>query len=125
MQGLDVTIHGECEPRWEPARQAFIANFRERNELGASVALYHEGRKVVDLWAGHMDEARTRPWAEHSIVTTASAMKGKMALAPHMLADQGKLDYDAPWRAIGRRSRRPARRRSRFARRSATMPPCT
>ena len=51
---------------------------------------------MVDLWAGYMDEARTRPWEEHSIVTTASAMKGMMALALHMLAEQGKLDYDAP-----------------------------
>jgi CubicO group peptidase (beta-lactamase class C family) len=43
-----------------------------------------------------MDEERTRPWEEHSIVTTASAMKGMMALALHMLAEQGRLDYDAP-----------------------------
>lgn len=91
-----LTIHGACEPRFEPVYDAFVANFRERNELGAAVALYHEGRKVVDLWAGHLDEARARPWDEHSIVTMASVVKGMMALALHMLADQGRIDYDAP-----------------------------
>jgi CubicO group peptidase (beta-lactamase class C family) len=96
VDGTTITIFGSVEPQFRPVLEAFIDNFRTRRELGASVAIYHQGKKVVDLWAGNMDEERTRPWEEHSIVTTASVMKGMMALALHMLADQGKLDYDAP-----------------------------
>lgn len=89
-------IHGGFEPRYQPVYDAFVENFRNRAELGASIALYSDGRKVVDLWGGHMDLERTRPWTEHSIVGMASVVKGMMALGLHMLADRGKLDYDAP-----------------------------
>ena len=49
VDGRQVRISGECAPAFEPVLQAFGANFRERGELGASVCVYREGRKVVDL----------------------------------------------------------------------------
>lgn len=96
IEGKEVAISGSYDSHYEKLYDAFVDNFRSRRELGAAVAVYRDGEKVVDLWGGHMDEARMHPWTEHSIVSMASTVKGMMALAIHMLADQGKLDYDAP-----------------------------
>ncbi len=92
----DIAIGGSCDPRYRKLYDAFAENFRSLNELGAAVALYKDGEKLVDLWGGYMDVDRRRAWTEHSIVSMASVVKGMMALGVHMLADQGKLDYDAP-----------------------------
>ena len=51
---------------------------------------------MVDLWAGHADAARTRPWERDTIVNAWSTTKGIVATCAHRLADQGRLDLDAP-----------------------------
>ncbi|HEY2751090.1 hypothetical protein [Phenylobacterium sp.] len=56
-------IHGDCDRRFTPLRDAFIANFEAGEELGASLAATLHGEPVVDLWAGWAHVARTRPWA--------------------------------------------------------------
>jgi CubicO group peptidase (beta-lactamase class C family) len=91
-----VTINGECDPRFSRVRDAFIQNFEERGEVGASASIVVDGRCVVDLWAGHADSAKTRPWNRDTIVNVFSTTKGLCAMCAHRLADQGKLDFDAP-----------------------------
>lgn len=59
-----MEIHGFCDDRFAAVRDAFEQNFAERGEVGASFAATVEGEFVVDLWAGHADAARTRPWEE-------------------------------------------------------------
>ncbi len=54
-----------------------------------------EGRAVVDLWAGHTDEARTVPWQRDTLVNVFSVTKGVVATCLAMLADRGRLDVDA------------------------------
>jgi CubicO group peptidase (beta-lactamase class C family) len=90
------TIEGECESRFNRVQQAFVENFERRAEIGAAVAVTIGGRPVVDLWAGHADAARTRPWRRDTIVNVYSTTKGLCALCAHRLADQGKLDFEAP-----------------------------
>ena len=50
-------------PGFERVRDAFAANF-ERDEplreVGASLSVYHRGKRVVDLWGGWRDAARTQ-----------------------------------------------------------------
>jgi hypothetical protein len=36
---------------WEFVRDLFKENFDEERGLGASIAIYHQGKSVVDLWA--------------------------------------------------------------------------
>jgi CubicO group peptidase (beta-lactamase class C family) len=50
-----VHVQGMAEDGWEPVRDAFALNFSRRGDRGAAFALYHHGRKVVDLWAGARD----------------------------------------------------------------------
>ncbi len=92
----EVEIHGVCDPRFAPVREAFARNFRERDEIGAGVAIALEGELVVDLWAGHKDLARTQPWQRDTLVNVYSTTKGVTALAAHRLVDEGKLELDAP-----------------------------
>jgi CubicO group peptidase (beta-lactamase class C family) len=48
------------------------------------------------LWAGHADQARTRPWQRDTLVNVWSTTKGMTAICAHRLVEQGKLDLDAP-----------------------------
>ena len=52
MEDGQTEIHGTCAPGFEPVRRAFAANFAERGEIGASVAVLAAGEPVVSLWAG-------------------------------------------------------------------------
>ncbi|MEO9168902.1 MAG: serine hydrolase domain-containing protein, partial [Aestuariivirga sp.] len=65
-------------------------------EHGAAVALMIDGKLVVDLWGGHADKAKTKPWARDTIVNVWSATKGVMATSVAMMVEQGKLSYDKP-----------------------------
>jgi CubicO group peptidase (beta-lactamase class C family) len=60
------------------------------------VAITLDGQPVVDLWAGHADKARTRPWGRDTIVNVFSTTKGLTAICAHRLVDQGRLNLDAP-----------------------------
>ncbi len=90
-------IQGEVAPGFEPAREAFAANFAREGdyqEVGAAFAAFHRGRCVVDLWGGFADRALTRPWARDSLVNVWSATKGVVAVAVAGLVDQGLIRYD-------------------------------
>ncbi|WP_306329376.1 serine hydrolase domain-containing protein [Streptomyces venezuelae] len=91
-----TAVHGTCDPRFTAVREAFEANFRGREELGAAVSVQLHGETVVDLWGGWADAARTRPWERDTVVNVWSTTKGVTALCAHLLADRGLLDLDAP-----------------------------
>ncbi|MFI9820529.1 serine hydrolase domain-containing protein [Streptomyces sp. NPDC052013] len=96
MSQHETDVHGHCDPRFAAVRAAFEENFRERDELGAAVAVTVDGTTVVDLWGGWADRARTRRWERDTLVNVWSTTKGPVALCAHMLADRGLLDLDAP-----------------------------
>ncbi|HEY0753061.1 MAG TPA: hypothetical protein VGD98_03800 [Ktedonobacteraceae bacterium] len=52
MSTQTIPIHGFVEPGFEPVQEEFARNFAERGELGAACAIYHQGKKIVDLWGG-------------------------------------------------------------------------
>ena len=73
---VSVAVAGRCDPRLRGVREAVAEIFAAHGEVGAAVAVTLENRLVVDLWAGHADAARTRPWTRDTIVNVASATKG-------------------------------------------------
>ncbi|MEX0684155.1 MAG: serine hydrolase domain-containing protein [Dehalococcoidia bacterium] len=89
-------IHGICQPGYERIRDAFARNFEEHGEIGAALSLVVDGEPVVDIWGGHADPARTRPWEQDTIVNTFSTTKGITTVCALRLVEQGKLDLDAP-----------------------------
>ncbi|MCI0439267.1 MAG: beta-lactamase family protein [Chloroflexi bacterium] len=91
-----IKIHGTCDSRFSAVKEAFAENFARGSEVGAAVAVYLDGRPVVDVWAGYSNAARTKPWERDTIVNTMSVTKGMTAICAHRLVEQGKLDLDAP-----------------------------
>lgn len=85
-------IHGHTDPRFAGVRDAFAANFARGEDVGASVAVTLGGELVVDLWGGHADAAKTRPWQRDTIVNVYSTTKTMTALCALLLADRGELD---------------------------------
>lgn len=94
---VPVQVNGRVEKGFERVREAFAANFTrgdDYEELGAALAVYRAGKPVVDLWAGHKDRARARPWQRDTLVNVYSSTKGIVATAVALLVEEGKLRYD-------------------------------
>ena len=51
---------------------------------------------VVDLWGGHADAAKKRPWTADTIVNLYSIGKAVTAVCALRLVEAGALDLDAP-----------------------------
>lgn len=87
---------GSYADGFAPVAERFAKHVREGAEVGAGIAVYHRGRCVVDLWGGTADVARTTPWKRDTRTVVFSVTKGLSAMGLALLADRGKLDYDAP-----------------------------
>src|SRR5215470_6144013 len=91
----DVEVQGRLHPRYTKVRDAFARQF-QAGELGAALAIVLDGEPVVDLFAGHADPARTRPWTRDTLTHTYSVTKGMTVLCAHRLLERGALELDAP-----------------------------
>ncbi|OMH37251.1 hypothetical protein BGP79_15600 [Tersicoccus sp. Bi-70] len=90
-------VQGWVDDRFRGVLEAYLENFRqEEDELGSSVHVTIDGIPVVDLWGGWVDEGRTTPWAEDTLVCMMSVAKGVSAIAVGILIDRGLLDPDEP-----------------------------
>ena len=96
---MSITLHGSIKPGFEPVGEAFLANFADGFEVGASVSVVHRGETVVDIWAGHSDMERTKPWDRDTITNVWSSTKTMMFLVLLELADKGALSLHDPVRA--------------------------
>jgi CubicO group peptidase (beta-lactamase class C family) len=95
---LTATTHvdGFVAPGFEEVRAEFERNFAERGEIGAAVAAYWRGEKVVDLWGGRRTPEGDAPWNEDTMVVVMSTTKGLAAMTLAVANARGWLDYDAP-----------------------------
>ncbi|MGZ6972912.1 MAG: serine hydrolase domain-containing protein, partial [Acidimicrobiia bacterium] len=91
-----TTIQGWTAPGFEVVRDRFEKNFADGLEVGAAFAAYHRGEKVVDLWGGTTDEATGQPWEEDTMIVVFSTTKGATAICANRLAQEGRLDVNAP-----------------------------
>ncbi|MDX3576075.1 serine hydrolase domain-containing protein [Streptomyces sp. FL07-04A] len=91
-----MDVNGAVAEGFEPVREAFARNFAALGDRGAAVAVYRDGRKVVDLWGGTKDVDGTAPWEQGTAQIVRSATKGVVAAALLLLHQRGELDLDAP-----------------------------
>ncbi|WP_433131430.1 serine hydrolase domain-containing protein [Micromonospora sp. CA-240977] len=89
-------IHGEVDSRFGRVADVFRDNFATRGEVGAAVAVYVGGRKVVDLYGGIADTRTGRAWDARTPAVVFSCTKGILAICAYLLVQQGRLDLDAP-----------------------------
>jgi CubicO group peptidase (beta-lactamase class C family) len=87
---------GSVAPGFEEVRQEFARNFRERGDIGAAVAAYWRGEKVVDLWGGRRTPEGNAPWNEDTMVVVMSTTKGLSAMTLAVANARSWIDYDAP-----------------------------
>jgi CubicO group peptidase (beta-lactamase class C family) len=87
---------GTYAPGYAPVADCFAAHLRSGEEIGAALVVYRRGERVVDLWGGLADVERRTPWERHTRLVVFSVTKGLAAMALHLLADRGLLDWDAP-----------------------------
>jgi len=90
------TVHGFADHGYGNVVDAFIANFVERHDLGAGCAVHVDGRLVVDLWGGIANRRTGSPWAENTAAIIFSVSKGILAICAYVLAQERRLDFDAP-----------------------------
>lgn len=97
---------GVFAEEYEPVARVFAAQLASREEVGGSFAVYHRGELVLDLWGGSADPRRGFPWEQGSSCVVFSVTKGLTAMALHLLAARGALDWEAPvselWPGFGR-----------------------
>jgi len=92
--GQDLPVSGTCASEFKAVREAFVANFTERGEVGAAVCVMINGEVVIDLVGGWIDDAHTRPWRDRTLVNIYSAGKGLLATLALQLIDKGRLALD-------------------------------
>jgi CubicO group peptidase (beta-lactamase class C family) len=91
-----MNASGYVAKGFEEVRWKFERNFTDRGEIGAAVAAYWRGQKVVDLWGGRRTPDDIDRWHEDTLVAVMSATKGLSAMALALANARGWLDYDAP-----------------------------
>jgi CubicO group peptidase (beta-lactamase class C family) len=88
-------IDGSVAPDFEEVRTEFERNFSERGDIGAAVAAYWRGEKVVDLWGGRRTPDGDAPWNQDTMVVVQSVTKGLSAMTLAVANARGWLDYEA------------------------------
>jgi CubicO group peptidase (beta-lactamase class C family) len=87
---------GLCDPAFAEVGKVVDENLASGDDLGAAVAVYVDGRCVVDLWGGTADQRTGRPWQRDTACVTFSCTKAVTATAALLLAQRGLVDLDAP-----------------------------
>ncbi len=91
-----MEICGWAETSFSPIQEVFASVIAAQQGAGASFALWHGGRWLVDLWGGYADAAQTWPWRHDTLVMPYSVTKPFAAMCVLMLVDRGLVDLDAP-----------------------------
>ena len=89
-----VLVEGWCEPAFAKVREAFATNLAVGDDLGASVAVYQNGRCVLDLTGG--STASGAPYPRDALHVLYSSTKGVTSLCLMQLVESGQLRLDAP-----------------------------
>lgn len=94
--GINTSVQGSCDQRFSRVEQRFLENMADActGELGASLAVYHEGQLVIDLWGGYRDSLRLKVWQRDTPVCVFSCTKGVVAIIAMRLVQAGLLDYE-------------------------------
>lgn len=82
------------DPRFVRLADHFFGMFPQPSRGGAALAVYLDGKPVVDVWAGWA--GKDQRWDGENVALAFSTGKGVAATVLHRLAERGLLDYEAP-----------------------------
>jgi CubicO group peptidase (beta-lactamase class C family) len=86
-------INGYCEEKYNPVKKIFEDYFLKNQEIGASFAVYKQGKALIDLWGGFKNK-ENKIWEENTIVNIFSATKGIYEIIVSILIDKNILDLE-------------------------------
>lgn len=87
-------VDGTAADTFSPLHELLERNLADGTDLGASIAVVHDGELVVDLWGG---EARPGvPWTRDTLTQVWSVTKAMAALTLLTQVEKGLIDLDAP-----------------------------
>lgn len=90
--GADV-VRGDVDEGYGRVADVFRGHFAAGTEIGSSLAVYREGRPVVDLWGGFRTRQGGR-WEPDTMVPVFSTTKGMASMAIAVVHSRGWLDFD-------------------------------
>lgn len=93
---LPLVLNGYYHPDFKPLADVFRRNLLNGKERGGSMAVYHRGECVFNMWGGYADDESMRPWDSNTLTMAFSASKGIAAVIVAKMVDMGYLDYKRP-----------------------------
>ncbi|WP_430334055.1 serine hydrolase domain-containing protein [Rhodococcus sp. ACT016] len=91
-----TSVQGQCDSAFDGVRQVFEESFADGRNLGAAVAVFADGRPVVDLWGGVADRKTGREWAWDTPCVVFSCTKAVTTASALLLAERGYVTLDEP-----------------------------
>ncbi len=102
-------VGGDVDEGYGKLADVFRRNMTSGQEIGAAVAVYRDGVKVVDLWGGFRNGTTKTRWEKDTIAPVFSTTKGLSALAVAVAASRKLISYDAKvvdyWPEFAQRSK--------------------
>lgn len=93
MAQINGTI---ADDRFSKLGDLLSASLDAGTDVGASVSVTLEGQTVVDIWGGHVDQAKTAEWQEDTITNVWSTTKTMTFLSALVLVERGLLNFSEP-----------------------------
>jgi len=88
-----MKIEGNIHQDYAEIADAFRNNFLLNGEIGASLCMYHDHEKVIDIWGGFKDLERNKKWDENTLVPIFSTTKAVAASCLAICHSRGLFDY--------------------------------
>uniref|UniRef100_A0A0N5AMP7 Ribonucloprotein n=1 Tax=Syphacia muris TaxID=451379 RepID=A0A0N5AMP7_9BILA len=89
-----VVGHEVIDDQFNDVFMSFRQNFFDGWETeGASLTVYYQGRKVLDVWGGYADKQAARKWEKDTVTVTFSTTKTVTALCVALLVERNLLSY--------------------------------
>ena len=79
------------QPKFAPVVERFFASFASGHELGAQLAAFERGKKVVDVWGRAHGHSNCAEYDGDTLQNIYSSTKVAAALCINMLVDRGLL----------------------------------
>ena len=88
----NIQINGSVAPGFESVKALYEKNMQTLEEMNTQLCIYHQGKKVVDLWATAIDD---KAFSADSIANIFSSGKSLETIAIASLVGKGLIRYDA------------------------------
>ena len=96
MSTMEISSnYGVYEKRFENVYNKFNANLASSIDIGASFAVYSNGKLLIDLAGGFKNKDKTELWAPTTTVCVHSTGKGIIAMCLAILIEKDKLNLDS------------------------------